>query len=46
LTGQTVSSIEANEFAVTVDLSSLLTGSYIVSAELENGAVVSKLFIK
>lgn len=46
LTGQAVSSIEVNEFAVTVDLSSLVTGTYIISAELKNGAVVSKRFIK
>ena len=46
ITGQKINSTKINGSAAIVNVSSLANGSYIVSAELANGAIVSKRFIK
>jgi len=46
VTGQKVQSEQTNDLAANTNISSLSSGVYFVSAELSNGAIVSKRFIK
>lgn len=46
ITGQLVSSTKSNGFDAVANISTLGNGSYIVSAELANGVIVSKRFVK
>jgi hypothetical protein len=46
VTGQKVQSEQNNDLTANTNISSLSSGVYFVSAELSNGAIVSKRFIK